>query len=159
MSNEEILRQIYIKSLTHIEGWENIQLTNSSMFVKSEALKAMDEAVNQHKEEIERLKMTIDELRSQNIKLYETIDKTTNRCIKVFDEILELRTHLNLKEGESIIDRVKEMETKYKQNKDLLVDVCEYFSSAEDAEMDKYDLENYIEQIGYKLGLAINNYK
>ena len=62
-----------------------------------------------------------------------------------------------------IIDELREqkvdLQNQVSRNKQLLIDVCEYFTSAEDKDMNDSELENWIVQVGLKLNLAVNNYK
>jgi prefoldin subunit 5 len=62
-----------------------------------------------------------------------------------------------------IIDELREqkvdLQDQANRNKQLLIDVCEYFTSAKDKDMNESELENWVVQVGSKLNIALSNYK
>ena len=102
-SNEEIYNQV--REQCHKDNCQSVSVI---------AISAMDEAVAQYKEEVERLNEKVEKL---ELDLEEKTKSSKQWCNKATEkhaayrvlrnELTELRTHLSLKEGESIIDRVK----------------------------------------------------
>ena len=143
----------------HHRAFTKLALT-SSEFRSNDAtfFKALEQGIEIPSERVE--------LMCQFCKMTPEKHKAHVGCQRYADPIYHAILLPEKKEEEKlnkIIDELREqkvdLQNQVSRNKQLLIDVCEYFTSAEDKDMSDSELESWIVQVGNKLNLAVTNYK